>query len=267
MNDNMHRSSERRFMSRKVLAITLALVAGAAVFPLGNSGVGAAVPCRSWAFIGIPGSGQGRAHNPGLSSDTALYGPEVAKVKQAFVAKRGATNVAVYPINYTAYNVAPNLLFGVAANLVAYNASVSRGVTETKRIISNVAAACPGTRFVISGYSQGAQVATNTLGSFPIASSKLYRVGLMGNPRFSDGSVNSVEVPAGSIGRHGVFNGGATWLSTWNGKVRDVCIDRDTFCEAGSAFNFDAHGAYNTRAYPGSITVISTYLGRTWLGG
>ncbi|HWL41434.1 MAG TPA: cutinase family protein [Ilumatobacter sp.] len=255
------------------IGVTLALVAGAAAVPAVSSSASAASNCRAWAFIGIAGSGQGKTHNGSSSTDNALYGPQVAMVKQAFVAKKGAANVALYPINYPAYNAGSNLgllVFGgigAAVILASYNNSVAKGVTETKRIISNVAKSCPNTRFVISGYSQGAHVATNTLGSFPVATSKMYRAALMGNPRFRDGSTNSVEVPAGSVTKSGIFNGGANWLSTWNGKVRDVCIDKDTFCEGLSATNFTAHGAYTTKNYPNTSVKIPTYLGRTWLGG
>lgn len=267
MNTTSAHSPRRRTKWRRI-AVSVAVVAGTLALPLADSTASAA--CRKWAFIGVPGSGQGKTHFPSGTNDTALYGKEVAQVKAAFVTKVGAGNVALYPIKYPAYNAGKDAWLGftgpigVAVIGSRYVSSVNAGIAETKRIINSVSQSCPNTKFVMAGYSQGAQVVASALGSFPVAASKMHRAALMGNPMFADGSPNSVEV--GSVTRSGIFNLGSTWQARWHGKARDVCIDKDLFCEVASAANFTAHEAYTTRNYPGSTVKIGTSLG-TWLGG
>ena len=244
-----HRSRRRVTIAAIAVAVSSVLVPASAA--------DAASSCRPWTFIGVPGTNQGKAHNSG-TSDTALYGPQVAMVKQQFVSRKGASNVAVYPINYPAK-------FGFV--MTGYPGSVNSGVATTKMLISNVAKSCPSTKFVIAGYSQGAHVGTLVLGDPPVAASKIYRSAFMGNPLYRDGSTNSVEAPAGSVTRHGILNAGRNWQSRWNGKVRDVCINNDLVCEALSTTSTTGHGAYTTTNYPGQTKKIAAYLGYNWLAG
>lgn len=244
-----HRGRRRATVAAIAVAVSSVLVPANAV--------DAAPSCRAWAFIGIPGTNQGKAHSSG-TSDTALYGPQVAMVKQQFVARKGASNVALYPINYPAK-------FGFA--LTGYSGSVNSGVATTKTLISSVAKSCPSTKFVISGFSQGAHVGTLVLGDVPVAASKVYRSAFMGNPLYRDGSTNSVEAPAGSVTRNGILNLGRNWQSRWNGKVRDVCINNDLVCEATSTTSTAGHNAYTTTNYPGQTKKIAAYLGYNWLAG
>ncbi len=244
-----HRGGRRATVAAFAVAISSVLVPATAADA--NSS------CRSWTFIGVPGTNQGKAWNSG-TTDNALYGPQVAMVKQQFVSRKGASNVAAYPVNYPAK-------FGFA--YTGYLGSVSSGVTATKALMTNVAKSCPSTKFVIAGYSQGAHVGTLVLGDPPVAVSKIYRGAFMGNPLYRDGSTNSVEAPAGSVTKHGLLNGGRNWQSRWNGKVRDVCINNDKVCEGSVTGSEAPHGAYTTTNYPGQTKKIPAYLGYNWLGG
>lgn len=246
----------RRQRSRR-LATIAAMAVAIASFLVPATAADAAPTCRPWTFIGIPGTNQGRAHNTG-TSDNALYGPQVAMVKQQFVSRKGSANVAVHPVNYPAR-------FGFA--MTGYPGSVNTGVKTTRTLISNIAKSCPSTKFVIAGYSQGAHVGTLVLGDIPVAASKVHRSAFMGSPLYRDGSVNSVEAPSGSVTRHGILNGGRNWQTRWNGKVRDVCINNDLVCEGASTTSTTAHGAYTTTNYPGQTKKIAAYLGYNWLGG
>lgn len=250
---SQHSSEPRRRHLLRSLGVAAAVIVSLVV---PSAVADASSACRPWTFIGIPGTNQGKAHNSG-TTDTALYGPQVATVKQQFVARKGSANVRTYNINYPAR-------FGFL--MTGYSSSVKTGVSTTRTLISNVAKSCPSTRFVIAGYSQGAHVGTLVLGDIPVSASKVHRAAFMGNPLFRDGSTNSVEAPAGSITRSGILNGGRNWQTRWNGKVRDVCINNDLVCEAGTT-STAAHGAYNTTNYPGQSKRIPAYLGYNWLGG
>lgn len=250
------RQPRRAHRSRRMATVAAIAVAASSVLVPANPAE-AVSPCRAWAFIGIPGTNQGKAHKSGIS-DTALYGPQIAMVKQEFVKRKGASNVALYPINYPAK-------FGFL--MTGYSGSVNSGVSTTKTLISKVAKSCPNTKFVIAGYSQGAHVGTLVLGALPVATSKVHRGAFMGNPLYRDGSTNSVEVPARSVTRSGILNGGRNWQTRWNGKVRDVCINSDLVCEGASTTSTAGHGAYTTKNYPGQSKKIAAYLGYNWLGG
>lgn len=63
----------------------------------------------------------------------------------------------------------------------AYGNSVSEGAEELKAYISEVNTSCPSTKFVIAGYSQGAQVISKSLSS--LDASKIIYAATFGDPK------------------------------------------------------------------------------------
>jgi len=81
--------------------------------------------------------------------------PGVGLTGQAFVdavrAQAGGRTVAVYPVNYPASSD--------FANRIAFARTVVDGIKDAGAHIEATAAACPDTRIVLGGYSQGAVLA------------------------------------------------------------------------------------------------------------
>lgn len=176
----------------------------------GSSGTAAGTGCPDVEVVFARGTGEA----PGLgAAGTALL--------NALQADLPGKMVSSYAVNYDASFTQVN---------------VGRGATDMSNHIISVAAQCPGTRFVIGGYSQGASVVDVAIGIMPT----LGPVTTIPASRVSD--IAAVVVfgnPLGDLGQT------IASLSPVYGP------ESDSFCNAGDpvcarGFNLDAHLAYAT---------------------
>jgi hypothetical protein len=116
----------------------------------------------------------------------------------------------------------------------AYQSSKRQGVTALRARLSRTSAACPDTRFVLIGYSQGADVIGDTLSSGTVpAADRIGAVVLFGDPAF-----NSREPFAtGSFrpGTNGVFPRATGALGPFTDRAISFCNRDDTFCQRGAS--------------------------------
>jgi cutinase len=120
-------------------------------------------------------------------------------------------------------------------------ASVQRGNTDLVGHVRTQAAACPQQRFVLVGYSQGANVVDNSIGissdgaivGGPIVATipaelapRIAAILLFGNP-------------IRAIGR--------SVTGTYQSRTKDYCADGDPICQAGGT-NILAHLGYGSQA-------------------
>ncbi|EOD58083.1 cutinase family protein [Amycolatopsis vancoresmycina] len=120
-------------------------------------------------------------------------------------------------------------------------ASVQRGNTDLVDHVRSQAAACPAQRFVLAGYSQGANVVDNSIGissdgaivGGPIVATipadlapRIAAIVLFGNP-------------IRAIGR--------SVTGTYQSRTKDYCADGDPICQAGG-LNILAHLSYGNQA-------------------
>ncbi|MBQ9020182.1 cutinase family protein [Candidatus Saccharibacteria bacterium] len=150
-------------------------------------------------------------------------------------------------------------------NSYSYGDSVKEGVSELKAFISNFSHTCPSTRFILAGYSQGAQVLTIAKTSLP--ADKITYLATFGDPKLylpegisHDGqrppacanpsklSSYRINVPDCTV-IEGILGGVNPYQpSTYQGKLGTWCNLHDFMC--GSTFDFSnlmaAHIAYST---------------------
>lgn len=125
------------------------------------------------------------------------------------------------------------------ATLSNYQASVQQGVTALAADLGRTAAACPGTRFVLAGYSQGANVVGDALAGrgratpavAPELASRVAAVVLFGDPTFTAGE--PFNVTDGT--RSGVFARGRGRLDAFADRTRSFCNRNDRFCQGGTS--------------------------------
>ena len=102
----------------------------------------------------------------------------------AKVAKRQGYSYRVTDLDYPAISVAtPTNALGAkigAGKAFAFGRSVGVGVENLKSYYKTTKKSCPGTKWVLGGYSQGALVASRAVASFD--DSKVVYVGLFGDP-------------------------------------------------------------------------------------
>jgi cutinase len=153
--------------------------------------------------------------------------PGVGRVGQAFAdalrPQVGGRSLTTYAVNYPA-----SYDFLGAAD----------GAADATNRISAMAAACPSTRIVLGGYSQGAAVVDMLAGIPPLGN----KIGEIGSAPPLPGSL----VP--NVAAVAVFGNPATKFSNpitssvFGGKAIDVCKDGDPICSGGR--NPFAHSDY-----------------------
>jgi acetylxylan esterase len=143
------------------------------------------------------------------------------------------------------------------ATLTNYASSVAQGDSAIKSELATDVANCPNEKFVLVGYSQGAQVVGDALGGggggnlgtpatagVPAATAaKIIAVIQMGDPRRIPGLSFDVGNDPGATG---LFPRPASEsLSSFASKFQSYCDTGDPFCASG--FNLAAHLDYTTK--------------------
>jgi cutinase len=201
---------------------TAAVVASALVIP---GAVATAAPCSDIDVSFARGTGE----IPGFG---ITGGPFVSSL----TAQAGGRSVSTYAVNY-------------AADFT--QASAGPGSRDLVAHVTSVAASCPGTKFVIGGYSQGATVVSNAVGLktpssvtgavLPAAvADRVRAVVVFGNPLGLTGQ--RIETASGTYGP----------------KARSFCNFGDPVCQIGG-FNTFAHLTYgsNGSAAQGATFAVS----------
>jgi pimeloyl-ACP methyl ester carboxylesterase len=176
--------------------------------------------CADLQVIGIRGSGQ-----------PAGYGAQVGPVVEAVERVASATGRSVdsVALEYPALSLADS--FGLALFTGEYDASVRAGADALVAEIGDIATACPGTRFVLVGYSQGAQVIKAALADAP-PTERIGGVVLLADPTRDPDQRGIIRLGDPTAERAGAF--GAVPLPDHLRSVAvDVCAAGDGVCERG----------------------------------
>ncbi|KAF9465909.1 cutinase [Collybia nuda] len=118
------------------------------------------------------------------------------------------------------------------ALLAPYQSSQSTGVSAMKALLASKAAACPNTKIVLMGYSQGAHVSGDVLQANAPGTDKVAAVVLMGDPAHVRGE--SFQKGTGNA-RNGLFARRAGTLEPQAAKIVSFCDTGDLFCAGGAS--------------------------------
>ena len=124
----------------------------------GNVGAAQAQSCTPIHSVATMGTG---ASSSNASTEARNYDPDYAPFLQS---KFGKDKVSEWNNNYPASVGAISAFWGLLGmdggkEQVSFGKSIAAGVANAERHMSEYKRACPNTKFVISGYSQGASVA------------------------------------------------------------------------------------------------------------
>lgn len=205
-------------------AVVAVLVCVSALLILAAAGVSSAsAACPPYEVIGARGSGQ---HE---NEKEMNMGPEVHDFFVSLRALLGDGVVKGYGVQYPAVNVLSGA--GLAAGLHlggAYTDSVREGADDVKlHIHIRQQSGCGSTKYILAGYSQGAQVMGDVLRDQSIRKS-VAAVALFGDPYFNADSWSS----RGSFdsSSYGVFGPRPEWPADLNGRVFSYCHWHDAIC-------------------------------------
>ena len=202
-----------RMVTNKASAIAVCLLSAASTF-LGSTAIAQAAPCPDVELIFARGT-----------SEPAGIGRVGEALNSQLVSQLGGRNIGVYGVNYPAtYD------FLAAAD----------GAIDATNHMASMAGRCPGTRFILGGYSQGAAVVDMLMGIPPLGNN----VGDIGSapplPASLADKVAAVAVFGNPATKFG--NPVSAALAPFAGKGIDLCNNGDPICSQGR--NPFAHTSY-----------------------
>jgi cutinase len=196
-------------MSGRLAAIVSTLVCAAVPLAVAPS---AADPCPDIEVVFARGTNDA----PGLGNPGQAFA-------DALRSQVGGRTLTTYAVNYPA-----NYDFLAAAD----------GAGDAANRISQMAVACPSTRIVLGGYSQGAAV-VDMLAGIPPLGNKIGEVGSA--PPLASSLVPNVAAVA-VFGNPATKFGNPITSSVFGGRSIDLCKDGDPICSRGR--NPFAHSDY-----------------------
>lgn len=133
--------------------------------------------------------------------------------------------------------------------------NTAAGATDATARIASVSSQCPGTRFVLGGYSQGAAVIDMLAGVPPLGN----RIGDLGSaPPLPSSYVSDVAAVAVFGNPAAKFGNPVSAQGLFAGRSVDLCSDGDPICSDGR--NPFAHTHYETSPFIGQAAGFAAGL-------
>jgi len=175
-----------------------------------------------------------------------------------------------YDLDYPAISVASPVALGALFNLDGksshYAESVNAGIAAVRDTITNTLRTCPDTKFILAGYSQGAQVVSTAIYQGAVPAENLIYAATFGDPvvYLPEGKHDALSLPPACYGKnlsnyrvhvpncrteHGLVGANNPYqTAAFVDKIGTWCNDQDIFCGAGiNPINIlGAHTAYKT---------------------
>ncbi|MEU8140164.1 cutinase family protein [Streptodolium elevatio] len=226
----MHR--RRRATAKLAVAVSAALAAGTLTVMTAQQA--AAVSCADVDVVYATGTNLSGNGAPSNSGPEPVYDALVAAIN----ARTAGTSVSYYRVNYP-------------ASLEPWSASV--GNWDLVQHLKAQAAACPNQKFVLAGYSQGANVVDNAIG---VGSDGA----LVGGPTVAV-IPTTIEPRVKAVVLYGnPIRGFPTYrqvTGTYQARTLDDCATGDPIC--GGGWDANAHGAYSqpTHSNPAAVFIAA----------
>lgn len=206
--------------TRRLTALALAPAVSAALL-LNTAPTALAANCPAVEAIAVPGTTQ---TNPKADPDkpVGVLGNILEPLR-----KNAPVRMVTY---YTPY---PATIVG-GTDGGGYRASKNAGIDATNARLKAVASACPNTVFILTGYSQGADVAGDVAAAIGhnrgvIPANKLLGVALVADPSQAPVGQPTIGLRDPGMGFAGVRSGGFGSLLQRNGLL-SVCAPQDYYC-------------------------------------
>lgn len=203
-----------------VLAAPVAACSG-----VGDARLDAVDGCADVQVVGIRGQSQSLEDNRGL-------GREVDQVTRALERGLADEDVEVTALQHRSRDT---------DDADVYDADVEAGREELADVLDTLTGECPDATLVVVGFSQGAQVAQETLAASGRLAARVDALGLVGSPRHDpDSGATAVDLPGPPAQRAGVLGAGPD-LGDLTARTVEACLDRDAVCDADGSTDLTGH--------------------------
>ncbi|KAF9465866.1 cutinase [Collybia nuda] len=142
------------------------------------------------------------------------------------------------------------------ALLVPYESSEAAGVAAMKVLLARKTSACPNTKIVLMGYSQGAHVSGDVLQAGATGTNKVAAVVLMGDPAHVRGE--SFQKGTATL-LNGLFARRSGALNAFASKIASYCDIGDLFCASGTSTII--HLGYVTKYGTAAVSFVLNQIG------
>ncbi|OZD01956.1 hypothetical protein CH294_26875 [Rhodococcus sp. 14-2483-1-1] len=212
----------RSAVSVRLAALTAAVATGLVlVAPVASAAPAAGSPCARYVAVLAPGTTETRA-----DADPTKPAGMLGQVGQELQRRYGSQIQVVYP----SYPAQAFLQSGM---------TYATSKTEGDRATVDALTRCPGSKFVIGGYSQGAQIANDVAvdigtGSGPTPPASVLAVALLANPKRGTAGA---KVVGPTLAGQGIGGPDARGFGALSGKVFDICHPDDKYCNTETSSN------------------------------
>ncbi|MCP2319177.1 Cutinase [Nocardia amikacinitolerans] len=215
--------SDRSAAARARVSVLLfsAMIALVTVIVPGSVVARAEAGCPAVAGVFLPGTWE---TNP-WADESAPVGM-LAPLATALSADLGDA----FAFRFPAYEAA-------AFDRMPYGDSKATGVEAATRAIDDFGRDCPATKFVLAGYSQGADAmgdvaATIGCTGAPVAADRVLAVGLIADPRQGTGGATLVGPP---VPGHGIAGPRPSGFCAVSAVTAQICATKDRYCSTDAA--------------------------------
>jgi Mg-chelatase subunit ChlD len=219
-----------------------------------------AAGCPEYEFIGARGSGESAQPNtsyPAYAADNHYgMGTVIFDTYSRLIGLVGADRVAAYGVHYPAVGLTDSIsdymnaagAFLHIEPLGSYTDSVRQGTQDVQNHIESMHASCASTRFILAGYSQGAQAVGDALQTMPAADRQLVAgATFFGDPLFNAESWSS---KASDSEHFGVLGVRSEWDASLFGHVFSYCQPHDPICGISKKASIPLVGDIYYRDFP-----------------
>ncbi|WP_037190558.1 cutinase family protein [Rhodococcoides fascians] len=212
----------RSAVSVRLAALTATVATGLVlVAPVASAAPATGSPCARYVAVLAPGTTETRA-----DADPTKPAGMLGQVGQELQRRYGSQIQVVYP----SYPAQAFLQSGM---------TYATSKTEGDRATVDALTRCPGSKFVIGGYSQGAQIANDVAvdigtGSGPTPPASVLAVALLANPKRGTAGA---KVVGPTLAGQGIGGPDARGFGALSGKVFDICHPDDKYCNTETSSN------------------------------
>ncbi len=184
--------------------------------------------CPQVELVGLRGQAQSLHHHRALGTEVDGITRRIADG----LARDGVRDVRIEAIRHRSR---------VTSTLSVFQQDVAQGKRLLARKLTSLERRCPSTRIGVVGFSQGAQIAHETLAAHPRLARHVDTLVLVGSPRRDpDARVTRVDLPGPQPSAPGSLGAGPS-LGGLTGRTIEACITGDVVCAFTGTRDYTIH--------------------------